>query len=237
MNTKQQTLLNGIVFGTLPGVKDNTLMQCAILELIKLYPTSISIENLVEHSLAIKGGYNFVDEACRDFDDIDNSDSKTVTVNAKTGRAEIIGLETKVGAIRITVYNPVSTEGISFLYIPADYRPLLVRDCYGQSSGKKRLMITWSQKRPQKYKDNKVGYFNMYEKFRVDTFDELASMTDKRFYELNPQLRLSTSLPVHGSDCLPKNDPSEQKSSPCTERADLPQSQDSSETLPTSLSA
>ncbi len=221
MTTKQQTLLRGIIFTRLPGFVDDIIMQECILKLTELYPTCIDVENLVEHSLAHDGDYEFVNEIARDYNDHNNSDSKTVTVNSKTGRAEIIGVEAKIGSLRITVFNPISPESISYLYIPTDYVPLLSRECFGQNAGKKRLCITWSKKRPKKYKDNKVGYFNMYEKFRLDTFEELAEMSDEKFYEKFPNLRLNTSLSAPDCDSLTKIDPNLQNTIPCIEDIDL----------------
>lgn len=193
MTTKQQIILRDIIFKKLPGF-ETVEMQEAVLKLTELYPTCIDVENLIEHALAHEGRYQFVNEIARDFDDVNNSDSKSVSVNPKTGRAEILGVETKIGAIRITVFNPISPESTSFLYIPEAYLPILSRQCYGQNAGKKRLMISWSPKRPKRYKDNKIGYFNMYEKFRLDTFEELATMTDEKFYQLNPHLQLNNAL-------------------------------------------
>jgi len=236
MTTKQQILLRDIIFKKLPGIADDILMQEYILKLIELYPTSVDVENLIEHSLAHKGGYEFVDEAAKDFNDKDESDSKTVSVNPKTGRAEIIGLENKIGSIRITIYNPISPEATSFLYIPRAHLPLLIRECFGTNEGKKRLVITWSKKRPKRFKDQKIGYFNMYEKFRVDTFEELAEMTDEKFYQLNPSLQLNTSLLSPDLAADSRSDPILQTSSLYTADNDQQEILDSEDTLPISLS-
>ena len=221
MTTKQQIILREIIFNKLPGFKD-TSTQEAILKITELYPTCIDVENLVEHALAYKGDYAFVDEAERDFNDIDDSDSKTVSVNAKTGKAEIIGLEHKIGSIRITIFNPISPESTSYLYIPRDWLPKMVRECYGSNAGCKRLCITWSQRRPKRYRDHRIGYFNMYEKFRVDTFEELAQMTDQKFYDLHPNLKLNTPSPIPDSESPPKIDSILQTPSPCMTDHALP---------------
>lgn len=230
MTTKQQILLRDIIFKKLPGF-ESTEMQEAILQLTELYPTCIDVENLIEHTLAHKGGYEFVDETAKDFNDQDNSDSKTVTVNARSHKAEISGLETKIGSIRITIFNPLSPESTSFLYIPKDYLPLVWKDCYGKDAGKKRLVITWSPNRPKKPKDKKVletngferiGYFNSFEKFRLDSFNDLAMMTDEKFYQMRPHLRLNTSLPNFDSQADSKNVPMQQISTLCMEETVLP---------------
>lgn len=214
MTTKQQILLREIIFNKLPGIMDDYVMQECILKLLELYPTAVDVENLIEHSLARRGNYKFINESHRDFDDENDSDSKTVSVNPKTGKAEILGLENKTGSIRITVFNPISPESTSYLYIPKHYLPIMARECYGQNAGKKRFVITWSKKRPKKYKDSKIGYFNQYEQFRVDSFDELASMTDRKFYSLHPHL--ASNIVSQDLDSLadPKSDPRMQMSSP-----------------------
>jgi hypothetical protein len=78
------------------------------------------VEKLVEHCLASIGGYNFVDEPFRDFDDLQNSDSKTVTVtnNGNNQRVLIIGsVENKIGSLRVTIFNPYANR-IDYMYIP-----------------------------------------------------------------------------------------------------------------------
>lgn len=241
MATKQETLLNGIIFPRLPGLED-PVMQAAILKLIALYPTSVDVENLVEHALAFDGNYKFVDESKRDFDDIDDSDSKTVTVNVNSRKAEIIGLENKIGSIRITVFNTLSSEEISYLYIPRQWVTVMKRPCYGINEGKERFIITWSEKRPKKYKDKKIGYFNQFEKFRVDSFEVLAEMTDEKFYQLHPEMDLvQLSLPLktsslnHNLSVSTKTPTIPQTSIPCTEDNDRQQNLDLVEIQPTSL--
>ena len=241
MATKQETLLNGIIFPRLPGLED-PIMQAAILKLIELYPTAVDVENLVEHALAFNGNYKFVDEDRRDFNDIDDSDSKTVTVNINSRKAEIIGLENKIGSIRITVFNSLSSEKISYLYIPRLWVPMMKRECYGINEGKKRFIITWSEKRPKKYKDKKIGYFNQFEKFRVDSFEALAEMTDQKFYQLHSEmdliqssLPLKTSSPRLDSLVSTKSPSIPQTSSPCKENNDLQQNLDFEDTQSISL--
>ena len=70
-----------------------------------------NIERLIEESLAAVGGYDFVDEEGYDFNDIQYSDSKTVSVvnngGAKQTKVIIISsVENKIGSLRVTIYNP-----------------------------------------------------------------------------------------------------------------------------------
>ena len=74
-----------------------------------------NIERLVEESLAAAGGYDFVDAEGYDFTDY--SDSKTTSVNQKTYHVEVNGVETKIGALRITAYNPFK-DSADYFFVP-----------------------------------------------------------------------------------------------------------------------
>jgi len=208
-----------IIFKKLDIFKDILMQECA-LKILENYPKALDVENLIEHSIAKSGKFDFVDEAGRDFNDIDNSDSKTGTVNIKTGKAEIGNVEGKMGSIRLTIFNPISPEAVSFLYLPEYYAKSMARECYGQNAGKKRYIITWSKKRPKKYKDSKIGYFNQFEKFRLDSFDELSQMTDEKFYQLNPHLLPNIFSPMPDFVDETKNLPNEQIANPYIEMSE-----------------
>lgn len=130
------------------------------------YPHIFNIERLVEESLAAVGGYTFVDETGRDFDDAVNSDSKTVSVNQLTRRCEIGSVENKIGALRITIYNPIK-HSADFLYMSHADLLEYKMPCYGKNSFKERLVFTWQEK---------GDHYNSYERFRVDTFEDLATL-------------------------------------------------------------
>lgn len=129
-------------------------------------PTLFNIERLVEESLAAVGGYEFVDEEGRDFNDKWNSDSKTVTVIQYPSKmvAEIGSVENKIGSLRVTIYNPFN-EGTDFMYIPKRDLSYLKLPCYGKNSHKERLKITWN---------SQADHYNKFEEFRVRSFEELA---------------------------------------------------------------
>ncbi len=131
-------------------------------------PLLFNIERLVEETLAAVGGYNFVDEDYRDFDDRNNSDSKTTTVipdgNSKT--AVISSIENKIGSLRITIYNPFK-ETTDFMYIPKRHVGVLKEPCYGKNNSlKEKLRIRWNQAH---------DHYNGFEQFRVGTFQDLAT--------------------------------------------------------------
>jgi hypothetical protein len=122
-----------------------------------------NIERLVEESLAAIGPYDFVDSEGYDFSDF--SDSKTTTVNISTGKGTIGSIETKIGALRITAFNPIK-EATDFFFVPASHVPIVKTACYGVNSHKERIQFAYSKK----YQDH-YGYF---EKYRVANFEELA---------------------------------------------------------------
>jgi hypothetical protein len=95
----------------------------------------------------------------------DFSDSKTVTVNHRSRVAEISSVETKIGAIRITAYNPFK-DACDYFYIPADQLALVKEPCYARKSVlKERIKFTYS----------KLGdAYGQFERFRVASFRALA---------------------------------------------------------------
>ena len=76
--TKCTTFLKEIVFKHLLGFVGDQTIQNSQLRIAALYPTSIGIENLIEHSLAQVGSYEFVNEKYRDFNDEDKNTEKLI---------------------------------------------------------------------------------------------------------------------------------------------------------------
>ena len=129
-------------------------------------PELFNVERCVEESLAYAGNMQFVDEEGYDFLP-DYSDSKTVTVNLTRKVAEISGVENKIGPLRITVYNPI-TSCAEFFYLPQKLVSSYKEPCYGKNSHKERIKIYFN-------KDGRYGYF---QKFKVPSFDALALARD-----------------------------------------------------------
>jgi len=128
-----------------------------------------NVERLVEESLAAVGGYDFVDEAGRDFNDAWNSDSKTATVIPDGGSktAVISSIENKIGSLRITIYNPFK-ESLDFMYIPRRNVQTLKEPCYGRNGAcKEKLRIRWNQTN---------NHYNGFDKFLIKDFKELATV-------------------------------------------------------------
>ena len=159
---KELVLLRDVINIHHPEFKNNKRLQQYALE----KPNAFNVEFLIEESLAAVGGYNFVDEAGRDFDDPVDSDSKTVSLNVITRKCEITGVENKIGALRITIYNPLK-DAVDFLYMTHKELLNYKLPCYGKNSFKERLCFNW----------NKRGdHYNSYEQFRVLDFEHLATI-------------------------------------------------------------
>lgn len=136
-------------------------------------PEIFNVERLVEECLAHVGGYNFVDEYGRDFDDPVSSDSKTTSVvvnNVERNRYVFIiqNVETKIGALRVTIYNPFK-DRVDFMYLPK-HAVNYWKERNGASGNsmtqKERIRTSWSP-----FED----HYNKLEEYRVSSFEELAT--------------------------------------------------------------
>ena len=125
-------------------------------------PDIFNIERLVEESLAAVGPYRFVDEEGYDFTDF--SDSKTTTINANTRVGSIGNVETKIGALRITAYNPFK-ESTDYFYVSKRDMKYVKSPCYGVNDHKERILFFYSKK---------VDAYGMFEDYRVKNFEDLA---------------------------------------------------------------
>lgn len=161
MNTKEYLFMRDIITQYHPEFKSSQDLQAFGLK----YPGHFNIEFLIEECLAAIGGYKFVDAEGYDF--CDYSDSKTTTVNANTGVVTISSVETKIGALRITAFNPIK-NGIDYFYVPKRDLNRVRMACYGKSEHKQRILFTYSRKNHDDY-----GWF---EDYRVNSFTELATM-------------------------------------------------------------
>ena len=126
------------------------------------HPEIFNIERLVEESLAAVGPYEFVDQEGYDFTDL--SDSKTTTINANTRVGTISSVETKIGALRITAYNPFK-ESADYFYVSKRDMKYVKSPCYGNNDHKERILFKYS---------TKSDAYGMFEDYRVKSFEELA---------------------------------------------------------------
>lgn len=126
------------------------------------HPEIFNVERLVEESLAAIGPYDFVNKTGYDFTDF--SDSKTTTVNAKTRVGTVGGVETKIGALRITAFNP-HKPGLDFFFLTASDLMKVKSPCYGVNEHQERILFRY----------NCDGdHYNYFEDYRVANFEELA---------------------------------------------------------------
>jgi hypothetical protein len=162
MITKELVLMRDVIIKHHPKFVNSADMQRVGMEC----PGYFNVEHLVEETLAAVGGYQFVDAEGYDFSDF--SDSKTTTVNANTGQVMVGSVETKIGALRITAFNPFKGS-LDYFYVPRSQLNRVRSPCYGNNSHKERILFNYSRKQRDTY-----GWF---EDYRVSSFEELATCT------------------------------------------------------------
>jgi hypothetical protein len=158
---KNSTILRDIVFPHLPAFEDREIQKFALKN-----PEVYNIERLVELTLAHVGKMQFVDETGYDFLP-DYSDSKTVTINANSLRAQVGSVENKIGALRISAYNAYN-DSMAYFFVPKIELNRIKEPCYGVNEYKDRIRFTYSTV----YEDS-YGYFDEY---RVASFTQLAEI-------------------------------------------------------------
>ncbi len=156
---KELAFFEDVIFKHHPDFVNNATTQA----MARRRPEMFSVTMLIEETLAHIGGYTFVNAAGYDFSDF--SDSKTVTINTNTQRAEIGGVETKIGALRITAYNPV-VDKVHFFFVGKDNLDSVRQPCYGKQDYAQRVCFTYSKRYCDSY-----GDFDLY---RKNSFVDLA---------------------------------------------------------------
>ena len=126
-------------------------------------PDMFNITRLVEQSLAAIGPYDFINAYGYDFTDY--SDSKTATVSQYNKMMTIGNVQNKIGALRVTAYNPY-TNTLDYFYLPKN----VVDECKEKNKTVKnpsgeRIRTTWNII---------TNHYNTFEPHRVKTFNELA---------------------------------------------------------------
>lgn len=132
----------------------------SIKKLAMTMPTRFNIEFLIEETLAFVGKIELLSGYGFDFSD--GSDSKTTSVLQNHRCASIENIDTKIGALRVTCYNP-HTDSVDFFYIPHRYIQSLVT-ARRSKTGCGRIMFYF----------NKNGTYGKFEQFRVSDFESLA---------------------------------------------------------------
>jgi hypothetical protein len=156
--SKNLVLMRDVICVYHPSFNSSRDLQKFGLEM----PDRFNIERLIEETLAAVGPYRYVDKEGYDFTDY--SDSKTTTINANTRVGTIGSVETKIGALRITAYNPFK-EAADFFYVSKRDLKYVKSPCYGVNDHKERIVFTYS---------SKSDAYGMFEDYRVKDFRELA---------------------------------------------------------------
>ena len=156
--SKSLVLMRDVICVYHPSFNSSRDLQKFGLEM----PERFNIERLIEETLAALGPYRYVDEEGYDFSDY--SDSKTTTINANTRVGTVGSVETKIGALRITAYNPFK-ESADYFYVSKRDLKYVKSPCYGVNDHKERIVFSYSKKG-----DN----YGIFEDYRVKDFRELA---------------------------------------------------------------
>ena len=156
--SKSLVLMRDVICVYHPSFSSSSDLQKFGLEM----PERFNIERLIEETLAALGPYRYVDEAGYDFTDY--SDSKTTTINANTRVGTIGSVETKIGALRITAYNPFK-DAADFFYVSKRDLKYVKSPCYGVNDHKERILFTYTAK---------GDTYNTFDDYRVKNFRELA---------------------------------------------------------------
>ena len=156
---KNKALMQEVIVKHHPEFKNRPELSSYGLE----YSEMFNIERLIEETLAAVGKYHFVDGDGYDFTDY--SDSKTVTINKNTLKAEISSVENKIGALRITAFNPVSNS-VDYFFVPADDLDDVRLPCYGKHHHKKRVVFQYNEQK---------DHYNQFEKYRLPSFVRMAT--------------------------------------------------------------
>ena len=159
---KARALLRDIIIPYHPFFKDASDAQKAAA---LADPRCFNVEHMVEIVLASVGNYDFVDAEGYDFSD--HSDSKTAIIDGK-GRCWVGSVESKIGAIRLTVYL-THLDCLHYFYIPKKALDGLRRACYGINEHKERLILSYSMAH---------NHWNSYEQYRLDSLEALALAKD-----------------------------------------------------------
>lgn len=167
---KDHALMRDVITKHHPEFTKNKTMSKYALK----NPEIFNIELLMDQCLSTVGGYNYVDEWGRDFDDADNSDGKTATVRSSDRKLLVRSVECKIGSLRVTAWNEILDKTV-FFYIPkADVTHLKSSQGVGN---KLWIRTTWTQG----WMKDSDGHYNMLNKFRVADFQKLATSTDQTF--------------------------------------------------------
>jgi len=167
---KNRLILEKICFPYLPDMFPTEASR----RLALAHPNAYNVEHLVEIALSEVGGYPFVDADGYDFTDEDYSDSKTCTLRSRDNTFTINKIENKVGSFRIVIYNEIKDD-LDYIYLTSE------GVCKWRESGYLNKK-PWEERIRTRWNEEKDSY-NKLEMYRVNSFVELAEMSDAKFEE------------------------------------------------------
>lgn len=160
MTAKNKIMLNEIVVKYFPKYKDSD-------------PFDLNIERLIEKCIAKESGLTWIGDEGLPYDfKEDRSDAKTGCCRVNVSpegyekcAGEISSVETKVGDLRVVIYNE-ARRTCHFFLIPHKMIKSLAVWGYGKNSQKMRIMFSYSMRNDT--------YSNGLEVFRKSSFKEIC---------------------------------------------------------------
>ena len=147
-----------------------------LMEMSRTNPKAFNVEHLIEQTMALVGGYDFIDGEHCDFSD--GTECKTASVSPNPVKAETnshrleisnivsAGGSMKSGDIRLVVYNPnLVGRKCSYYYIPNENLEDLGIN-YHPTTGMGRIFCTWNSKK---------NYIPKLQAYEVCCFKALAT--------------------------------------------------------------
>lgn len=153
---------------------------------IILSPEDFRTDQLVEETISHVGGIEHTPEVGRDHGD--DSDTKTVSMNLKTpkrGRVEITGVEKKIGALRIVIFNPI-VQRLHYMFLPFESWNANMQNAAGSNRLKKRIVFYYDIER-DRYEWNQKSSL---EDWRFEYFVDFAQMSPSNTLYNNVELVL-----------------------------------------------
>jgi len=178
------------------GIKmNNTKNDVLYREVVSKYfdigtvePRQLNIEAMIEECIAIEGKLTWVGYENLEWDFADDkSDAKTCSISKAERNSTwhknrynkikkvtvfvacIQGVETKVGALRVVLYNPFqgSQGAVDYFFIPFDHISDLNTTCgNGKTRDKRRINFTWNAR---------LDTYKKIEQYRCSSFEEMCA--------------------------------------------------------------
>ena len=140
-------------------------------------PEDLNIERLVEKRIAVTGNLDWVGDENKPWDyACDKSDAKTTTPwQIKVGKytrykGEITSVGTKVGALRVVLYNKFIPK-LEYFFIPNKaIDELKVAEC-GKRTGSYKIRFNWNLKK---------NSYNKLDPYKCSSFEEMCKKRENK---------------------------------------------------------